>query len=98
MKIDFKQKERKSDKDKSLIKSFKSPAIMASGNSSIFSSSDPKNLCDRSKLLLQQKQAGNISNVFNDEIVAIVDKLLLYKCISEKQHKQILINCKLLRK
>ena len=32
----------------------------------------------------------------NDEIVAIVDKSLEYKCIPKKQHKQLLIKCILL--
>ena len=50
------------------------------------------------KLLLEEKQAGNISNKFNDEIVAIVDKLLEYKCMSNKEHKQFLIKSNLLHK
>ena len=70
---------------------------MASGVSqTIFLSSDADELCDRLKLLLQEKHAGNNSNLINDEIVAIVDKLLEYKCISKKQHKQILIKCNLI--
>ena len=52
------QKGRKSDRDKSMIKLIKSPAILASGISSILIlSSDPDELCDRLKLLLQEKQA-----------------------------------------
>ena len=87
----------KSTRDKSLIKLFNSHAIMASGVSKTrFLSSDPNELCDRLKLSLQEKHAGNDSNIINEEIVAIVDKLLEYKCISEKQHKQILIKCNLL--
>ena len=39
-----------------------------------------------------------ITLMFNDEIVAIVDKLLEYKCISKKQHKQILIKGNLMNK
>ena len=65
---------------------------MASGVSkTTFLSSDPDELCEKLKLLLQEKQAGNNSDIVNQEIVAIVDKLLEYKCISKKQHKQILI-------
>ena len=64
----------------------------------IFLSSDPDEFCNRLKLLLQEKQAGNNSDIINDEIVAIVDKLLEYKCISKNQHKQILIKCNLLHK
>ena len=72
--------------------------VSASGVSkTIFFSSDHDELCDRLKLLLQEKQAGNNSDIINDEIVAIVDKLLEYKCISEKQHKQFLIKCNLLQ-
>ena len=97
MNFNIKQKRRKSDRDKSMIKLLKSPAIMASGVSNIiFLSSDLDELCDRLRLLLQDKHAGNNSDIFNDEIVAIADKLLKYKCITKKQHKQLLINCNLL--
>ena len=48
------------------------------------------------KLLLQEKQVGNNSDLTNDEIVAIVHKLLEYKCISKKQHKQLLTKFNLL--
>ena len=34
------------------------------------------------------KQAGDISNSINEEILAINVKLLEYKCISTKQHKE----------
>ena len=71
--------------------------VSASGVSkTIFLSSDPDQLCDRLKLLLQEKQAGNNSDRITQKIVAIVDNLLEYKCISKKQHKQILIKCNLL--
>ena len=97
MKFNIKQKWRKSDRDKSMINLLKSPAIMASGISkTIFLSSDPDKHCNRIKLLLQEKHAGNNSDIINEENVAIVDKLLEYNCISKKQHKQILIKCNLL--
>ena len=98
MNFNIRQKGNKSDRDKSIIRLLRSPRIVASGVTTIFSSSDPDELCDRLKLLLQQKHAGNNSDLINDEIVAIVDKLLEYNCISEKQHKQILIKCNLLHK
>ena len=80
-----------------LIKLLKSSAIMASGISNIpFLSSDPNVLCNRLGLLLQEKQPGNTSDIFNYESVAIVDKLSEYKCKSKKQHKQLLIKCNLL--
>ena len=83
----------------SMIRLLDQPAIMASGFSkTIILSSDPNELCDRIKLLLQEKHGGNNSNLIDEEIVAIVDKLLEYKCISKKQHKQILIKCDLINK
>ena len=57
---------------------------------------DPDELCDRINLILQEKHGGNFSDLFNDEIFAIVDKLLECNCLSKKQPKQILIKCKLL--
>ena len=97
MKYDTKSTGRPSVRHNSMVKLLDQPAIMASGFSkTIFLSSDPNELCDRLKLLLQEKHGGNNSDIINDEIVAIVDKLLEYKCISKKQHKQILIKCNLL--
>ena len=87
-----------STRDRTLIKLLKSPAIIASGISTIFLPSDPNEQCGKLKLLLQQKQAGNNSHLINDEIDAIVDKLIEYKCISKKQNIQILIKCNLLHK
>ena len=99
MNYDTKSTSRPSTRHTSIIKILESPAIMASGISkTIILSSDPNELCDRLKLLLQEKHAGNNSDIINDEIVAIVDKLLEYKCTSKKQHKQILIKCNLLQK
>ena len=77
--------------DRTIIKLLKSPVIMASGIPTIFLPSDPNELCHRLKLLLHEKHADNNCNIFNEEIIAIDDKLLQYKRISKKQHKQILI-------
>ena len=97
MKYDVKSTGRPSVRHDSMIRLLNQPAIMASGFSkTIILSSDPDELCDRLKLLLQEKHGGNNSNLINEEIVVIVDKLLEYKCISKKQHKQILIKCNLL--
>ena len=97
MNFDLTAQSNKSTRDRTLIKLLKTPAIMALGVSkTIFLSFDLDELCNRIKLLLQQKHAGIISDVINEEIVAIVDKLLEYKCISKKQHKQILNKCILL--
>ena len=102
MHFDPKASGNKSIRDRKLIKILNSPGLMvsASGTSkTIFLSSDPNDeLCDRLKLLLQEKHAGNNCDIINDEVVAIVDKLLEYKCISKKQHKQTLIKCNLLQK
>ena len=99
MHFDPKAVGKKSMRDRKLIKLLNSPSLMlsASGLSkTIFLSSDANELCDRLKLLLQEKQAGNNSDIINDEIVIIIDKLLEYKCITKKQHKQILIKCNLI--
>ena len=94
MNYDSKSTGRPSVRHNSMIRLLDQPAIMASGFSkTIILSSDPNELCDRLKLLLQEKHGGKISNLFDEEIVAIVDKLLEYKCISKKQHKQNLIKC-----
>ena len=99
MHFDERRVGNKSTRDRTLINLLNSTAIMASGiTKTIFLSSDPDELCDRLKLLLQEKHAGNNSDIINEEIVAIVDKLLEYKCISKKEHKQILIKCNLLNK
>ena len=91
MHFDLKSVGNKSLRDGTLIKLLNSPVNMASGvSNTIFFSSDPDELCDSIKLLLQEKHAGNNSDIFNNEIVAIVDKILEYKCISKKQHNQIL--------
>ena len=99
MHFDLKAVGKKPTRDKTLIKLLKSPANMASGVSkTMFLSSDLDELCDRLRLLLQEKQAGNNPDKINDEIVAMVDTLLEYKCISKKQHNQFLIKCNLLNK
>ena len=96
MHFDPKASGNKSTRDRKLIKLLNSPGIMVSASGvskTIFLSSDPNELCDRLKLLLQEKHAGNNSDIINDENVIIVDKLLEFKCISKKQHEQILIKC-----
>ena len=101
MHFDQKAAGNKSTRDRKLIKLLKSPGLIVSASGvskTIFLSSDPDELCERLKLLLQEKHAGNNSNIINDEIVDIIDKLLEYKCITKKQHKQILIKCNLINK
>ena len=97
MNYDIKSTGRPSVRHNSMIRLLDKPAIMASGVSkTIFLSSDPNELCNRLKILLQEKHGGNNSNLIDEEIVIIVDKLLEYKCISKKQHNQILFKCNLL--
>ena len=99
MNYDTKSTGRPSIRHNSIIKILDSPAIMASGISkTIFLSSDADEICERLKLLLQEKNAGNNSEIINEEIVVIVDKLLEYRCKTKKQHKQILIKCNLIYK
>ena len=75
MNYDSKSTGRPSIRHNSIIKILESPAIMASGISkTTVLSSDPNELCDTLRLLLQEKHAGNNSDINNDEIVAIVDK------------------------
>ena len=93
MNFDVKDLDNKSKRDRTPIKLLESPGlkISASGiSNTLFLSSDPNELCDRLKLLLQEKRAQNNSDITNEEIVAKIDKLLEYKCISKVQHKQIL--------
>ena len=99
MHFDSKASGNKSTRDRKLIKLLNSPGLIvsASGVSKKNSlSSDANELCDRLKLLLQEKHAGNNSDIINEEIVVIIDKLLEYKCITKKQHNQTLIKCNLL--
>ena len=95
MRFDIKKKGRPSNREKSKIKLLSSPATIASVTSTVFVSSNPFELCDRLKLLLQEKQTGNNFNKNDEEFIAIVDRLSDYKCLSTK-HKQILIKCNLL--
>ena len=69
MNFNIKQKVGKSDRDRSRIKLLNSPAIMASGISTIFLSENTDELCDK-------------------VIVAIVDEVLSYKCVTKKQQRQ----------
>ena len=101
MHFHLKAQGNKSTRDRTLIKLLKSPGLMVSASGvskTIILSSDPDELCNRLKLLLQEKHAGSNSDIINQEIVVIVDKLLEYKYITKKQHKQILIKCNLLNK
>ena len=57
----------------------------------IFLPSDPDELVDQLKLLFE-KVGGNDSFLINEQIIAIIDKLLEYECISPSQHQNIRSN------
>ena len=63
----------KSMRERKLIRLLKSPTNMVSGVTTTFLSENPDKLCDRLKLLLQEKQVGNNSDIINDETVVIID-------------------------
>ena len=79
----------KSNRDRTLIINYYNKrSILASGLRTVFFSENPYELCDRLKLLIQEKRAGNISNIIKEEIVAIFDKLLEYISITASEHKK----------
>ena len=65
-------------------KSFANPPVC------IFIPSDPDELVDQLKLLYLEKAGDNDNPQLNEQIIAIVDKLLEYECIATNQHKNIL--------
>ena len=89
MNIDIRNIGRKSPRERSIVELVISPAIMALGVSTRFLSYDPNELCDILKFLLQKNQAGKNSIIFDEEIVARVDKISEYKSISKKKQKQL---------
>ena len=91
MNFDIKVTGRPSPRDRIFIKLLKSPGLRISASEvskTIFLSSNPNEICEILNLLLQGKQAGNNFNIIIEEFIAIVDKLLVHKCISKKQLKQ----------
>ena len=96
---------KKSNRDKSFAKLLKSPSEMVSASvvssshekkffSKIkFMFSTPNELCDWLKLLVQEQQARIYSDIINEEVVALADNFLEYKCKSTKQHNFLLYNC-----
>ena len=66
---------------------------MASRVSTLLLQENPNELCDRLKLLLRERKAGNNSDIVFEEIIAKRDKSLEYKCVSTKQHRLLLPIC-----
>ena len=99
MNFDLKGVGIKSTRDRKFINLPKPPGLFVSPSgvsNTLFSSSDPDEIGDSFVLLLQEKQAGNTSDIIVEEIVAIVDRIIEYKCITKKQQNQLLIKCNLL--
>ena len=71
--------------------------ISASGisNTKILSS-DPDESCKRLNLLIQEKRAGENLVIIIEEMVAILDELSEYKCMTPTQHRKIIKNCNFL--
>ena len=80
--FDLKAQGNKNTRDRTFIKLLKTPGLMvsASGVSKTKLSSDPNEVYDRLKWILQKKQVGKNSDTFNEQIIAIVDNFLEYKC------------------
>ena len=55
----------------------------------IFLPSDPDELVDQLKLLYFERVGGNDNPQLNEQIIAIIDKLLQYECISPSQHQNM---------
>ena len=86
---------KKNTREKTIIRWLKSPVVLVAGILTMFL---PENLwiyqnelCDRTKFLIEKKQAGKTSNIFNEENIAVADKLIEKKCKSRKQHELMII-------
>ena len=63
------------------------------GNQYVFLPSDPDELVDQLKLLHFGTVGGNDNPHVNEQIIAIVDNLLEYECITTNQHQHIITAC-----
>ena len=96
MYFDAKTLGNKSTRELSLIRLLNLPAVMARSleqSNTRWLSFDANDFFNRLNLLLREKQAGNISNIINEKIVAVADKLLEYKSMSTKRHKFLQLEC-----
>ena len=55
----------------------------------IFLPSNPDELVDQLKLIVLEKVGGNDNPMLSEQIIAIVDKLLEYECITTNQHQNM---------
>ena len=60
---------------------------LQNGANIVFLPSDPDKLVDPLKLLNFETVGGNDSFLLNEQMIAIVDKLLEYECITPPQHQ-----------
>ena len=74
--------EEKDDKDYKHAKQNTSASVL---RNSLYET--PHERCDRLKLSKQQEQSGNDTSRFNNEIIAVFDKQLQYKCTTKTQQK-----------
>ena len=94
MNFDVKAQSKKSTRDRTLLKLTKSPGLLISASGiwkTIFLPPDPNEICNRLKLLIEEKQAEKNSDIIDEELIAKVDKLLEYECLPKKQHKPIFL-------
>ena len=61
-------------------------------NQYVFLPSDPDELVDQLKLLYFEKLGGNDNPQINEQIIAIIYKLLEYECITPSQHQNLQSN------
>ena len=61
-------------------------------NQYVFLPSDPDELVDQLKLRYFEKLGGNDNHQLNEQIIAIVDKLLEYECFTTNQHQNMRSN------
>ena len=71
---------KKGTRDEPFFNLRKISAFIAPGISTVILPDKPNELFDRIKLLLQWKQIGKISDIINEEIVAMYDEILEHKC------------------
>ena len=91
MNYDFNYGDKKSNRN-NFIKRLLQPQV-GSGLNFVYLPSDPDELVDQLKLIVLEKIGGNDNTMLNEQIVAITDKLLEYKCITTNQHQNIISAC-----
>ena len=84
-------KKSKRDFNKHLINQYKyRDSQSRSGLNFVFLPSDPDELVDQLKLIVLEKVGGNDNPMLSEQIIAIVDKLLEYECITTNQHQNLI--------